>query len=69
MSSPIVLELDRIGERVAELARVALALREENQALRIAVDRRDGENQLLRERLASARERVESLIGRLPADD
>ena len=69
MPSPTALELDRIGERVALLARVALALREENQALRSAVDQREGENQLLRERLATARDRVESLLGRLPADD
>jgi regulator of replication initiation timing len=68
MSSSLEQELDRIAERVATLARLAMSLREENQALRIAVDQRDGENKLLRDRLDTARERVETLIARMPAD-
>ncbi len=38
------------------------SLRDENQQLRVAVDQRDGENRLLRERLDTARDRVETLI-------
>ncbi len=68
MSQALVTELDRIAERVAALARIVTTLRDENQALRIAIDQRDGENQLLRDRLDSARDRVESLIARMPAD-
>jgi|GEM_PF-2368744 len=61
--------LDRIAERVAALVRTVHTLRDENQALKVAVDQRDGENRLLRERLATARDRVESLIARMPAAD
>jgi uncharacterized protein (TIGR02449 family) len=68
MSSTIEQDLDRIAERVAALARLVQTLREENHTLRIAVDQRDGENKVLRERLDTARERVETLIARMPAD-
>ena len=68
MTQALVLELDRIADRVATLARLAQTLRDENHALRVAVDRRDGENRLLRERLDSARGRVEDLIARMPSD-
>ncbi len=68
-SDPAVLaELDRIAERVATLVRALAQLRDENQALRVAVDQRDGENKVLRERLDSARLRVETLIARLPGE-
>ena len=69
MPADLADELDRIAERVATLARIVHTLREENQGLKVAIDRRDGENQLLRERLDSARDRVDSLIARMPADD
>jgi uncharacterized protein (TIGR02449 family) len=68
MTSTVEQDLDRIAERVAALVRLTQALREENHELRVAVDRRDGENKLLRERLDTARERVETLIARMPAD-
>jgi uncharacterized protein (TIGR02449 family) len=68
MTSTVEQDLDRIAERVAALVRLAQALREENHELRVAVDRRDGENKLLRERLDTARDRVETLIARMPAD-
>ncbi len=68
MTQGLVLELDRIADRVAALARLVQTLRDENQALRVAVDRRDGENQRLRERLDSARVRVEDVIARMPSD-
>ncbi len=58
-------ELDRIGERVALLASAYRTLHDENRALRLAVDQRDSENRLLRDRLESACERVERLIARV----
>ncbi len=61
-------DLDRIAERVAVLVRLVQTLRDENQTLRIAVDQRDGENRLLRDRLDTARNRVETLIARIPAE-
>ena len=64
----LIHELDRIAERVSALARLVQSLRDENQTLRVSIDRRDGENQLLRERLDTARDRVENLIARMPAD-
>ena len=68
MSPTIEQDLDRIAERVAALVRLTQALREENQSLRIAADQREGENKVLRERLETARDRVESLIARLPTE-
>ena len=68
MSAGLAQELDRIAERVADLARIVTTLREENQTLRVAIDQRDGENKLLRDRLDTARDRVETLIARMPAD-
>jgi uncharacterized protein (TIGR02449 family) len=68
MSPTVEQDLDRIAERVAALVRLVAVLREENHDLRIAVDQRDGENQVLRERLDAARERVETLIARIPVD-
>ncbi|MEO8938007.1 MAG: hypothetical protein ABI277_00085 [Burkholderiaceae bacterium] len=68
MPPSLILELDRIAERVATLARAVQTLREENRAMQIAIDQRDGENKLLRDRLDSARDRVENLIARMPAD-
>jgi uncharacterized protein (TIGR02449 family) len=68
MSSSIEQDLDRIAERTAALVRLTQSLREENQSLRIAADQREGENKVLRERLETARERVESLIARLPEE-
>ena len=68
MSAGLAQELDRIAERVADLARIVTTLREENQTLRVAIDQRDGENKLLHDRLDTARDRVETLIARMPAD-
>ncbi len=68
MSTALEQDLDRIAERVATLVRLVQTLREENNQLRVAIDQRDGENRLLRERLDMARERVETLIAKMPAD-
>ena len=67
MTPGLVFELDRIADRVATLVRLVQALRDENQALKVAADRRDGENKLLRERLDAARRRVEDVIARMPS--
>lgn len=68
MPDALVEQLDRIAERVAALARLVQTLRDENQALRVEVDRREGENHVLRERVDTARQRVEALVARLPVD-
>ncbi len=61
-------ELDHVAERLGALVRIVHALREENQTLRHAVERSEAENKLLKERVDAARERVESLLQRLPGD-
>jgi cell division protein ZapB len=61
-------DLDHIADRVAAVVRIVHALREENQALRSALDRSAAENKALRDRLETARARVEALIERLPSD-
>ena len=68
MTTPLVQELDRIAERVATLARAVTTLRDENQAMRATIDQRDSENRALRDRLETARDRVDSLIARLSSD-
>ena len=61
-------ELDRIAERVGSLVRLVHALREENQDLRASVERGESENKALKDRLDTARTRVESLMQRLSTD-
>lgn len=68
MTTGLAQELDRIAERVATLARVVTALREENHAMRATIDQRDSENRVLRERLEAARDRVETLIARMSSE-
>ena len=68
MTVHLAQELDRIAERVATLAQVVASLREENHAMRHTLDQRDSENRLLRDRLETARERVDTLITRLSTD-
>ena len=61
-------ELDHIADRVSALVRVVHALREENGTLHGALERSNADNKALRERLDTARARVEALIERLPSD-
>lgn len=68
MTNGLAQELDRIAERVATLAQVVVTLREENQAMRATIDQRDSENHQLRERLETARDRVETLIARMSSE-
>ncbi len=68
MLAPFDLELDRIADRVAALARLVHSLRDENRKLHLAVDQREGDNRLLRERLDNACDRLETLIARMPED-
>ncbi len=68
MDAGLAQELDRIGERVATLARLVTSLRDENRAMRATLDQRDNENRALHERLDVARDRVETLIARMSGD-
>ena len=61
-------ELDLITDRVSALVHVVHALREENQTLRTSLDQSAADNKTLRDRLDTARTRVEALIERLPSD-
>lgn len=61
-------ELAHIADRVSALVRMVHDLREENRALRDALDKTSQDNKALRERLDAARTRVEALIERLPSD-
>ena len=61
-------ELDHIADRVSALVRVVHDLREENQTLRTALDRSAADARAMRDRLDTARTRVEALIDRLPSD-
>ena len=61
-------ELAHIADRVSALVRMVHDLREENRALRVALDKTSEDNKALRERLDAARTRVEALIERLPSD-
>jgi len=60
-------ELDRLGERVNQLALLAQQLRDENQAMRTTLTASQAEARLLRSRLDAARARIETLIEKLPA--
>lgn len=60
-------ELDRLGERVSQLALLAQQLRDENQTMRAALTASQAEARLLRSRLDAARARIETLIEKLPA--
>ena len=61
-------ELDHIADRVSALVRIVHALREENRTLRTALDKSAADNKALRDRLDTARTRVEALIEQLPSD-
>ena len=61
-------ELAHIADRVSALVRVIHALREENQTLRTALDKSVADNNALRDRLDTARTRMEALIEQLPSD-
>lgn len=61
-------ELAHIADRVSALVRMVHDLREENRALRIALDDTTQDNKALRDRIEFARTRVEALIERLPSD-
>ncbi len=60
-------ELDRLGERVSQLALLAQRLRDENQTMRADLTASQAEVRLLRSRLDAARARIETLIEKLPA--
>ncbi len=68
MAATVEADLERIVDRVGSLVRTVHALREENRALRTSLEHGEAENRDLKDRLSSARTRVESLLHRLPPD-
>jgi len=61
-------ELDQIADRINQLAALAQSLREENQALRLQLTDAEASTRSLRSRLDAARQRIEALIEKLPAE-
>jgi cell division septum initiation protein DivIVA len=61
-------ELDQIADRINQLAALAQSLREENQALRLQLSEAEASTRSLRSRLDAARQRIEALIEKLPAE-
>ncbi len=59
-------ELDRLAERISQLALLAQQLRDENHNLRKDLAASQAEARLLRSRLDAARARIETLIEKLP---
>ncbi len=60
-------ELDALDARIARLAAAAKSLSEENAVLRAQLAAARAEGARLRERMDEARERVVSVLARLPA--
>jgi cell division septum initiation protein DivIVA len=61
-------ELDQIADRINQLAALAQSLREENQVLRLQLSEAEASTRSLRSRLDAARQRIEALIEKLPAE-
>lgn len=61
-------ELDQLADRINQLAALAQALREENQAVRLQLNDAEASARSLRSRLDAARQRIEALIEKLPAE-
>jgi predicted nucleic acid-binding Zn-ribbon protein len=61
-------ELDQLAERISLLAALARNLREENQVLRVQLTDAEANGRSLRSRLDAARQRIEALIEKLPAE-
>jgi cell division protein ZapB len=61
-------ELDQLAERINQLAALAQNLREENQLLRTQLSDAENNGRSLRSRLDAARQRIEALIEKLPAE-
>ncbi len=61
--------LDALTNRVNELVALVRHLREENHQLRTQVANAQAEASALRERMAAASQRLDSLLSRLPQSD
>ncbi len=59
-------DFESLAEKIDQLAELAAALRRENAALRIRNAELTGEQGIMNERLAQARERIAGLISTLP---
>ena len=63
----MISEFDLLSEKIGQLASLTHALRRENADLRLKNTELKEENQQLLERMATAHQRVSSLIQTLPA--
>lgn len=59
---------DQLIDRVHQLAALTQRLRDENRSLRQQLAEKETESRLMRERLDTARARIEGLIKQLPAE-
>ncbi len=59
---------DQLIDRVHQLAALTQRLRDENRTLRQQLAEKETESRLMRERLDTARTRIEGLINQLPAE-
>jgi len=66
-SSPMDEELTALEARLDQIIALCQSLRAENQTLRTRVAALEGERHRLTERMGEARERIETLMQRLPA--
>lgn len=62
----MVNELNALESKIAQVAGLCLALRNENRELQQRLAAAEAEKQQLVERMNGARERLESLVGQLP---
>jgi cell division protein ZapB len=62
-------ELDILDEKISQLVKLCHRLRTDNQELRQQLAEAQSANKQLREKIASARTRLETLLTRLPEDE
>jgi cell division protein ZapB len=62
----MVNELNALESKIAQVAGMCRSLRNENRELQLRLTALESEKRLLAERMADARERLESLVGQLP---
>lgn len=61
-------ELEHLEQKLAQLVALHKQVREENRDLRLRAMQLDADNKKLAEKVAAARERVEALLARVPAE-
>jgi cell division protein ZapB len=62
----MVNELNALESKIAQVAGMCRSLRNENRELQLRLSALEAEKRQLVERMGSARERLESLVGQLP---